>query len=257
VNQLRADLEQRVNQASTPTRRRNTLLDRAAFYLMWQGGLRLGEVEELCLSDLNLPQKHLMVRKGKGQQDRAVYLTDATITAVQDYLVVRGNGPAEHLFLYRHRPLSKDFIRGRLKAAGERTGVKVTPHRLRHTFATQLLNAGCRVTTIQALLGHRHLNTTMTYARIHDQTVADDYFTAMTLIEKRLEADEPESIDPTTPPDQTVPHQNSHDNYHLLSLVEALDANTLNDDQRELVAELRSGILALTNETGERPGINC
>lgn len=256
VNQLRADLEQRVNQASIPTQRRNALLDRAAFYLMWQGGLRVGEVEELCLSDLNLSQKHLMVRKGKGQQDRAVYLTDAAVTAVQEYLVVRGNGPTEHLFLYRHRPLNKDFIRGRLKASGERTGVKVTPHRLRHTFATQLLNAGCRVTTIQALLGHRHLNTTLTYARIHDQTVADDYFTAMTLIEKRLEVQEPEPMESSTPSGQTIPHQNGYDNHHLLSLVEALVVNTLNDDQRELVAELRSSILALTGESGERPGIS-
>ncbi len=190
-------------------------------------------------------------------QQGAVYLTDATITALQAYLAMRGNGPTEHLFLYRHRPLNKDFIRERLKAAGERTGVKVTPHRLRHTFATQLLNAGCRVTTIQALLGHRHLNTTLTYARIHDQTVADDYFTAMTLIEKRLEAHEPEPQEPTTPPDQTIPHQNGHDNHHLLALVEALAINTLNDDQRELVAELRSGILALTGEPNERPGISC
>ncbi len=257
VNQLRADLEQRVNEASTPSRRRNALLDRAAFYLMWQGGLRLGEVEELCLSDLNLPQKHLMVRKGKGQQDRAVYLTDAAITAVQAYLAVRGNGPTEHFFLYRHGPLSKDFIRGRLKAAGERTGVKVTPHRLRHTFATQLLNAGCRVTTIQVLLGHQHLNTTMTYARIHDQTVADDYFTAMTLIEQRLEVDKSGQPKLTTTLDKTEPHQNGTANGHLLSLVEALAVNTLNDDQRELVAELRSGILALAGETDERPGISC
>ncbi len=176
---------------------------------------------------------------------------------MQEYLTVRGNGPTEHLFLYRHRPLNKDFIRGRLKAAGERTGAKVTPHRLRHTFATQLLNAGCRVTTIQALLGHRHLNTTMTYARIHDQTVADDYFTAMNLIEKRLEADEPESIALATAPDQTIPYQNGHERHHLLSLVEALAVNSLNDDQRELVAELRSGILALTGESGEQPGIDC
>lgn len=96
----------------------------------------------------------------------------------------------------------------------------------------------------------------MTYARIHDQTVVDDYFTAMILIENRLEAQEPEPRELTTPPDQTLPHQNGHDNHHLLSLVEALAVNTLNDNQRELVAELRSGILALTGESGERPGIS-
>jgi hypothetical protein len=79
------------------------------------------------------------------------------------------------------------LIRGRIKAAGERVGVKVYPHRLRHTAATQLLNAGCRVTSIQKFLGHKKLNTTMIYARVHDQTVADDYYAAMSQVEKRLE----------------------------------------------------------------------
>jgi hypothetical protein len=64
--------------------------------------------------------------------------------------------------------------------------VKVTAHQLRHTCATQLLNAGCRVTSIQKLMGHRELSTTMVYARVHDQTVADDYYRAMGSVERRL-----------------------------------------------------------------------
>jgi hypothetical protein len=74
-----------------------------------------------------------------------------------------------------------------LKAAGERIGVKVYCHRLRHTCATQLLNAGCRVTSIQRFLGHKELSSTMVYARAHDQTVAEDYFAAMERVEQRLE----------------------------------------------------------------------
>ena len=85
-----------------------------------------------------------------------------------------------------NQAVCKDLIRGRIKAAGERVGVKVYPHRLRHTAATQLLNAGCRMTSIQKFLGHKKLNTTMIYARVHDQTVADDYYAAMGQIEKRL-----------------------------------------------------------------------
>ena len=187
VGQLRDDLERQVQEARTETGQRNALLDRAAFYLLWQGGLRLGKVEELHLDDLNLSHKQLVIRQGKGHKDRAVYLTDKAVTTLPSYLTVRGDGPTDHVFLYRHRPVSKDFIRGRIKAAEERTGVKVTPHQLRHTYATQLVNAGCRITTIQALLGHKHLNTTMTYARVHDRTVAEDYFTAMAVVEKRLE----------------------------------------------------------------------
>ena len=65
--------------------------------------------------------------------------------------------------------------------------MKVFPHRLRHTCATQLLNAGCRVTSIQRFLGHKELSSTMIYARAHDQTVAEDYFAAMERVEQRLE----------------------------------------------------------------------
>jgi hypothetical protein len=65
--------------------------------------------------------------------------------------------------------------------------VKVYPHRLRHTCATQLLNAGCRITSIQRFLGHKELSSTMVYARAHDQTVAEDYFAAMQRVEERLE----------------------------------------------------------------------
>ena len=63
----------------------------------------------------------------------------------------------DHLFLYRNELLCKDLVRNRVQAAGERAGVKVYPHRLGRTCATQLLNAGCRVTSIQKLLGHRRL----------------------------------------------------------------------------------------------------
>jgi tetratricopeptide (TPR) repeat protein len=65
--------------------------------------------------------------------------------------------------------------------------VNVHAHRLRHTAATQLLNAGCPVTSIQKFLGHKKLNTTMIYARAYDRTVEEDYFAAMSRIEQRLE----------------------------------------------------------------------
>jgi integrase/recombinase XerD len=184
---VRDDLEQRVRQAPGAVQRRDALLDRAAFYLMWQAGLRLGEVEELRLEDLDLPARKLMVREGKGRKDRAVFVTDTTVKVLHAYLAVRGQGPSEHVFLYRVEPVEKDLIRTRIKGAGARVGVKVTPHQLRHTFATQLLNAGCKVTTIQKLLGHRRLDATLVYARVHDHTVSADYYAAMTRIEASLQ----------------------------------------------------------------------
>lgn len=241
VGRLQADLEQRVIQANTPSRQRNALLDRAASYLLWQGGLRLGEAEELRLDDLNLAHKQLIIRQGKGRKDRAVYLTDKAVAALQVYLAVRGDGPTDHVFLYRHRPVNKDFVRGRIKAAGERTGVKVTPHQLRHTYATQLLNAGCKITSIQALLGHKHINTTLTYARVHDRTVAEDYFAAMSVVEKRLEG----QLQAAT---TQLPHANGDATQRLLALVEALDIDNLGADQCAALGELRRGLQALADE---------
>jgi site-specific recombinase XerD len=187
VRTLREDFEARLSQAAHPYQRRDALLDLAFFHLLWQCGLRKGEVEELRLEDLDLSGRKLSVRNGKGMKDRTVFLTDTTVQALSAYLAMRGMGPSDHVFLYRNQPLSKDLIHGRLKAAGMRAGVRLHAHRLRHTCATQLLNAGCPVTSIQKLLGHKKLNTTMVYARAYDATVEADYFSAMGRIEQRLE----------------------------------------------------------------------
>jgi hypothetical protein len=96
------------------------------------------------------------------------------------------------------------------------------------------LNAVCRVTTIQKLLGHQRLNSTMIYARVHDRTVAKDYYAAMADIEKQLDL-QPGSIPPVTPG-------------HLLALVDALQSGTPNETQRETVHALRAGILALADQ---------
>jgi len=235
VGQLQAEFERSVEAAASPARRRNALLDRALFYLLWQGGLRGAEVEELRLADLNLAGQQILIRGGKGNKDRAVYLTERTCAAVETYQTVRGSGTSDHLFLYRHERLGKDLVRNRIKAAGRRAGVKVTPHQLRHIYATQLVNAGCRITTIQALMGHKRLHTTLVYTQVHNRTVADDYYTAMEKVEKRLE--------------EQLPHPSAEDNgnghHELLALVDALDSGTEDEEQQALVEEIRQGLLAL------------
>ena len=183
IARLRDDFETRVREADTTFKHRNAQLDRAAFYLLWQGALRLGELEELRLEDLDIPGRKLFVRNGKGLKDRTVYLSESVIRTLLEYLDVRGPADSDHVFIYRNRALRKDLVRARIKAAGKRAGMKVYPHRLRHTCATQLLNAGCKVTSIQQLLGHKRLNSTMIYARVHDRTVAEDYFEAMSVVE--------------------------------------------------------------------------
>ncbi len=239
VTQVREDLERRVVEAKTAHKMRDALLDRAAFYLLWQGGMRLGEVEELRFEDLDLSNRRLMVREGKGLKDRTVYLTDGVVQAVEVYLAVRGLGQTDHAFLYRARPLKKDLIRARVRAAGERVGVTVTPHRLRHTYATQLVNAGCRITSLQQLLGHQHINTTLVYARVHDRTVAEDYYAAMEIVEKSLEP----VVNPM--PACTDPIRFPGEHAHLLELLDTLQGGVFDHEQRETLRTLRQGILVL------------
>ena len=257
VRKLQAEIERCVPEATTPARQRNALLDRAIFYLLWQGGLRASEVEDLQLTDLNtsassaqaLSQQQLIIRGGKGQKDRTIYLTESACTALTTYLAQRGSSDHNHVFLYRHQPLSKDLVRNRIKAAGKRAGVKVTPHQLRHTYATQLVNAGCPITTIQVLMGHKRLSTTLVYTQIHNRTVADDYYAAMDKVEKGLAeqlkppptATEANSNGTTLNPNDTITR--------LLTLAEALQTDKLPENQQTLVLALQHGLSSLANTT--------
>lgn len=241
VGKLREEIEGSVTTAENPHQRRQVLLDRATFYLLWQGGMRLSEVEDLRLEDIDLPGKRLSVRSGKGLRDRTIYLTTNVLLALKAYLAVRGEGSSDHVFLYRNAPLSKDLIRSRLKTIGTRIGVKVYPHRLRHTCASQLLNAGCRITSIQAFLGHKKLNTTMIYARAYDQTVADDYFAAMSRVEQRMEiAPLPDPAEGTNQEDEVVKEQ---ERTQIVTWLEWLALPELCQVERlELVDQLKRAI---------------
>ncbi len=252
VKALRDAIEQAVQEASSSHQRRQALLDRAAFYLLWQGGLRLGEVEELRLEDLDLAGRRLSVRSGKGFIDRTVYLTAIVIQALQEYLAVRGEGSGDHVFLYRNAPLSKDLIRSRLKTIGRGLGVKVYPHRLRHTCATQLLNAGCRITSIQAFLGHKKLNNTLIYARAHDQAVAEDYFAAMSRVEQRLE------IAPVSKPEPEIEYEviKVPERAQLLAWVEQLAMPELGQEERLEIVESLKRTLSLDEVSLHPPPIS-
>jgi len=136
--------------------------------------------------------------------------------------------------LYHHLPVCRDLLRDRIRAAGKRVGLKVTPHQLRHTFGTQLLNAGCKVTSIQKLLGHRSIDSTLIYARVHDETVASDYYAAMTRIEKSLEI--PAKMADVKEPNTDKPVARSQ----LLVLIDQLAVPQLGVEVRlDLVTQMR------------------
>ena len=176
---------------------RDNRLDRAWFYLLAHGGLRLGELRDLCLGDVDLEGRRLMVRDGKGKKDRAIPLSDATVKALQGYLAVQGQAQTDHLLIFRQQKVKPGLVQGRLRRYGKAVDVKVSPHRLRHTLATRLVNTGMEITSIQRLLGHDKLDTTMIYAQVHDATVEGDFRQAMARLEGEVEQKPAtESLDP-------------------------------------------------------------
>ncbi len=161
--------------------------DRAMFRVMLRCGLRVEEVANLYILDLDLKRNRIFVRNGKGGKDRIVYVSQDAYEAILNYLKVRSLSKAKKLFLvekgpYFGKPISVRGIQKRLEYYARITGLKVSCHHLRHTMATQLLNAEAQVVTIQDLLGHNGINTTERYCSVSNLKVMRDYFKAMYVI---------------------------------------------------------------------------
>jgi len=197
-------------------------------------GLRTCEVRRLRLCDLNMEHQRARIEQSKGLKDRTVYLSQAARDALQVYLEIRGPMAAatDHVFIGRHMPLGSKYCSHRLRTYGKRCGVHISPHQLRHTCATLLLNAGAPILTVQTILGHKHVDTTLGYARLYDGTVAADYYRAMAQIESRMALQEKSA---NLPPNSG----------QLLALLDSLRNGTLNEMQAETVQALRADILAL------------
>ena len=174
---------------SRPAARRPAIhLENACFWLLAHCGLRASECVDLQYQDCDLAGRRLLVRQGKGGRDRLVYLSDHRgASACSCYLAATPRPAGAPLFVYPSgTPLSYGWLLAHITALGEAASVVgVTPHRLRHTLATRLLNAGMDITRIQRLLGHEHLATTMIYARVADTTVENDYRRALQQIERQ------------------------------------------------------------------------
>jgi len=162
-------------------------LENACFFVLAHTGLRASECVDLRYRDLDLLGQRLFVHLGKGQRDRVVYLSNIACQAIQCYLDGCVRQPTDPLWLRpTGRPITDKWLRKHVAAIGRAAGVpEVSPHRLRHTLATRLLNAGMDVTCIQRILGHQHISTTMIYARVLDTTVEAEYRNAMSVIESQ------------------------------------------------------------------------
>lgn len=160
-------------------------LENACYFVLAHTGLRASECVALQVQDLDLSGMRLVVRQGKGHKDRVVYLSGIAAQAIASYLDGKQHTLAAPLWIRPDgKPITYDWLHHHIRAVGQAAGVpQVTPHRLRHTLATRLLNVGMDITRLQKLLGHEYIGTTMIYARVSDNTLEANYRQAMSKIE--------------------------------------------------------------------------
>jgi tyrosine recombinase xerC len=161
------------------------LRDRAIIELLFSSGLRVSELVNLNRDHINLARREFMVR-GKGQKDRPVFVSMSAAEHVKNYLDARhDNLPA--LFISYSRRLTKPSVSGDYRRLGARSiqrmvshyarlaGITkhVSPHTMRHSFATDLLMNGADLRAVQSMLGHSNIATTQIYTHVTDQHLKD------------------------------------------------------------------------------------
>ncbi len=164
--------------------------DRAMFMLMLRCGLRVEEVVALCSRAVDLSRRKITVQNGKGMKDRIVFISSDAGEALARYLKVRASGRVSNVFLVekgscKGRPISVRGVQKRMEYYARKSGIEISCHQLRHTMATQLLNAEADLVTIQDLLGHSSITTTQRYCKVSNLKVQRDYFKAMEKVSNR------------------------------------------------------------------------
>jgi integrase/recombinase XerD len=147
--------------------------DKAMFELMYATGLRVSELTGLHLGQVHLEPGYLVVL-GKGDKERLTPMGEYAADALRVYLqwgrprLVRKAGPSELFLNHRGRPLTRQGFWKIIKQYAVRAGIRqnLTPHMLRHSFATHLLENGADLRTVQALLGHVDISTTQIYTHV-------------------------------------------------------------------------------------------
>ena len=161
--------------------------DRALILVLLRTGMRIGEVLDVKMKDLDIRERKIHIYEGeKNCLGRVVYLSDDALMALKLWLGKRDKRK-EYLFYGLRRHLCYTSARNIFTQYLRETGLQhkgYTIHSLRHTFASELLNAGMRLECLQLLLGHRDIEMTRRYARLTDKSREEEYFRAMVIIEQ-------------------------------------------------------------------------
>jgi integrase/recombinase XerD len=162
--------------------------DLAMIMVLLRTGMRIGELLNTKMPDLHLRDRRIDIYEGeKNRLGRVVYLSDDAMSALKAWLKMRDHQKVFLFYAQGRKNMSYStayliFERCLTKAGLTHKGYSL--HALRHTFASELLNAGMRIECLQPLMGHSSLDVTRRYARLTDRTREEEYFRAMTIIER-------------------------------------------------------------------------
>lgn len=150
---------------SSPTQKSKLIIK-----LLYSTGLRVSELVNLKLKDINLKTKEAWVRKGKGSKDRFFQIPEKLIDDLKKHILTLKENEV-YLFPGKNKTLTTRNIQKILLKAAEKAEInkRVTPHKLRHSFATHLLESGVDIRYIQSLLGHSDLSTTQIYTHVSNE----------------------------------------------------------------------------------------
>jgi site-specific recombinase XerD len=161
--------------------------DRALILVLLRTGMRIGELLGLKMTDLDVHERKILLYEGeKNCLGRVVYLSDDALMALKLWLTKRDT-TRDYLFPGLKRGLCYTSARNIFTRYLRETGLQhkgYTIHSLRHTFASELLNAGMRLECLQVLMGHHDIEITRRYGRLTDKSREEEYFRAMEIIEQ-------------------------------------------------------------------------
>src|SRR6266508_718499 len=205
---LPVDVDRRLTDVLTE--RPGNELAAAALRLQRSCGLRIGELLDLELDCVHEVREHgswLKVPLGKLDTERMVPVDDEIIALIDHITKLRSHGrplphpryrrPAQFLFTHHGKRLAQGALRAELDRAADLAGLEhITPHKLRHTYATALVNAGVSLQALMALLGHMSAEMSLRYGRLFDTTVRADYEKALALAKQQTALQPPTANSP-------------------------------------------------------------
>ncbi|MEM1629895.1 MAG: tyrosine-type recombinase/integrase [Saccharolobus sp.] len=167
--EVKALTEEEINRVLEACKRAR---DKLIIRLLLDTGLRANELLSIKIKDIDIDNNMIRVRNTKNGEERVVFFTDNTKQILKKY--IRGKNPDDKLFY-----ITYDALYRKLKRLGEKVGIDLRPHVLRHTFATLSLKRGMNLITLQKLLGHKDIKTTQIYTHLILEDLRNEYLKVM------------------------------------------------------------------------------